>query len=254
MQHWLLEQASTPLVEISQLLDAATLPDGLAPTDPAVSTWLQHFPEPLTATVENLRELPGVGEVRIKRFVYAAVLCAYDQAITRQGEQIYEEAERPSETMDLAAGWLDLLGHWPDLEQIYVAQLAVPERLGHELAAATRPGERLVARAVNEIAALLHTDTKRRAAIIAGRATGAEHLQELGDRFGITRERIRQLEAALLKELRSDAPACETVVSACAAAFSPCASLDTVFDLIPSLGARIKPDTGRNLLEILTWV
>lgn len=254
VQHWLLEHASTPLVEISQLLDAATLPDGLAPTDSAVSTWLQHFPEPLTATVENLRELPGVGEVRIKRFVYAAVLCAYDQAITRQGEQICEDAERPSETMDLAAGWLDLLGHWPDLEQIYVAQLAVPERLGHELAAATRPGERLIARAVNEIAALLHTDTKRRAAIIAGRATGAEHLQELGDRFGITRERIRQLEAALLKELRADAPACETVVSACAAAFSPCASLDTVFDLIPSLGARIKPDTGRNLLEILTWV
>ena len=128
------------------------------------------FPGAIDRTVENLRELPGVGEVRIKQFVHAAVLCAYDQAITRQGEQTYEEAKRPCETMDLAAGWLDLLGHWPDLEQIYVAQLAVPERLGHELAAATRPGERLIARAVHEIAALLHTDTKRRAAIIAGRA------------------------------------------------------------------------------------
>lgn len=251
---WIAEYPETPLAEMSPYVDDAVLPDGLDPNSTSVQTWLRRFPKPLAASVAGLAELPGFGPVRIEGVVQAAVWSVIDAAVLAGVGQLDDAAIQPGATMDLAAGWLDLLGHWPDLEQVYVAQLAVPERLGHQLAAATKPGDRLIAQAVAEIGALLRTDAKRRAAIIAGRATGAEHLQELGDRFGITRERIRQLEAALLKELRADAPACETVVSACAAAFSPCASLDTAFDLIPGLAARIKPDTGRNLLEILTWV
>ncbi|WJZ03355.1 exonuclease domain-containing protein [Corynebacterium freiburgense] len=161
------------------------------------------------------------------------------------------EASNTRSQIELLIGWLDLLGKWPAPHQVGIA---LPATIATAISDIEQPGQALIEQAFHEVEQVLEKDTERRSAIISGRATGALNLQTLGDQFGVTRERVRQLEVALRKELQTQNPACETVINACASRFMPCASVAEIFNIMPGLGETIEPNTSHNLLEVLTWV
>ncbi|MFC3848734.1 exonuclease domain-containing protein [Corynebacterium hansenii] len=264
VETWLSSRADAPLHAMSPVLDPATRPEGVDVGLKTTMTWFTAYPEPLAASVEDLRDLRHVGRVKVRSFVYATVLQAIDDAELLDGHpetpdvasDFYGVDGEPEgvaadelDPADIVAGWAALVGGWPSSSE-KEPPAALPEIVRDALETVGDPAERVIGRALAEIDRAVGVDDLRRAAILDGRIMDGKTLAELGEDFGVTRERIRQLEAALRRDLREAGPACGLVHSAVAHRFGPCAPVEEIAAALP--GLRRHPDCANStLLDLL---
>lgn len=286
VESWLTYRADVPLHAMSPVLEPSTRPDGVDMTLKTTAMWFTEFPEPLAASAEDLRELRHVGRVKLRSFVYATVLQAIDDAEALDGDagtvpadagsELYDGAgadeeddfygaalsptfdmysESASSTVgaldadEIVAGWVALIGGWPTSREPDV--LGTPPGLVRDaLDEAVDPVERVFNRALAEIDEAVGVGDPRRAAIVEGRVAHNRTLEELGRDFGVTRERVRQLEKKVLGDLASAGPACEMIHAALAVRFGPCTPEANLLGVWPGLEA--KPSTVEaRLLDVL---
>lgn len=282
VESWLAFRADVPLHAMSPVLEPASRPDGVDVSLKSTTMWFTRYPEPLSASVEDLRELRQVGRVKVRSFVYATVLQAIDDADARDAGDVDDadvlgdhdvdddaaslpygafpgSADIYAETSDdagatlapedIVAGWIALLGGWPSSSNAG-APGTPPALVVAAVDELPDPIERIFHCAIAEIDDAIGADDYRRPVILDGRVSGGKTLDELGRELGVTRERIRQLESMLFDDLRAAGTACALLHAAVAGRFGPCAPIEAVVDALPRLGDGPTRATT-TLLELL---
>lgn len=276
---WILDRADVPLMEMSPVLSADVRPEGLDAGLSVVASWYRAYPEPLSATVEDLLDIRGVGALRLRTFVGAVALHAIDAAAAGQAEEadapgdayadlpggdlvsaFYGDAapddatpggatpgpDTPGEaarggaagivggesSLDrLALGWLDACGAAMDAGGRHAPEPIADVLAGHA------PATELINQAVADIHAAVGDDS-REVVIANERLFGSVTLAELGDRFGVSRERIGQLERGIRTRLATPTPAVTVAVDALGRRFGPLSRVTDVREELPPLARR----------------
>lgn len=267
---WWDNYASSPLTELSPKLDPARLPRGLDHSTRAMRNWQEIYPTPLFASINDLLALPSIGPVKAKQYVYALVLQAIDESLTTYEpavedpeplhldpyaeETAEEEANSLLEYYQLAAAWLDLHGKWPENVTEEWAKTAF-RRIGS-------PKDFLLVKARSEIEAALAEDYTRLQTILSGRVplltvpggSPARSLQEIGDDLGITRERVRQLESGLRRQLRKSSPVLADISLSLRDRFGRCCLIDDIPEVLrqPLWAATSRPSPS--VFDVLLWL
>ncbi|AWB83513.1 exonuclease domain-containing protein [Corynebacterium liangguodongii] len=202
--------ALSPYLTLGEPVDLAN-----SPAERAGQRWRAQFPQMLAATVADLRALPGVGEKRLRHLVEAVALAALDAQIDAQG------TADPGAPESIVAGWTFLTGApFPGASRDTLSALL--EACVGELVEACAGDERL-------------------ARIATQRWLGGATLEQLGESFGVTRERVRQLEVSLRGTFESRARLSPEVARQIATRFGPLAPLRRVLREIPELGEVAEP-------------
>ena len=194
---WIEHHAHAPLARMSHYLDAGQAVDlRNSSIEKAGGVWQRRFPRMLDATVADLRDLPGVGAKRLRGLVEAVALAAIDSEGV-PGEP-REERDAPADDGYLHESiYLDGDGGVDEREREIRAVQGWAALTGAPFPGA--PGEAvhsLFAACAGELAGVTAGDPRSRA-IAVNRWIGEATLDELGGQFGVTRERIRQLEVQL---------------------------------------------------------
>lgn len=254
-QQWCAEHSTRPLVEMSPHLTPTTPIDVQSSYKSGFSHWFARFPKPLTATARDLRDLPGVGKHKLTAMVEAVILAAIDNFEAEMPatidilDDVYAEddlsevttsflgvEESPSVTaadLSVYVGWLQLAHPRAALASIPVAVKAeIPELVSHVDSAA--PLATLFQRAAAEVSAAADSD-ERKIEIVNRRWVGDATLEEIGTEFGVTRERVRQLENQLRKDFDSHNDLFEAVVTELGQHLAPIRSVDAVRREFPAL-------------------
>lgn len=184
--------ADRQLADISPVLDPAVLPDAAPETSVIGKRWLEEYARPLEASAADVLSLRGVGRVKLRRILESLLQEALDA-----GESTEMEEEEFDE---------DLLAR----EDLTTAQSELVAKLLEK-----------------EWHAVIQEDW-RYSEIISKRLLGGATLQEIGDEFAVSRERVRQLESALQRELDNALPISTSVATWAGEHFSPLMALDTV--------------------------
>lgn len=270
---WIRDHAQQPLYLLSSRLDRKVLPEGLNPAGQLAVRWLKYFPEPLTATLEELGDLPGIGNTRLRKVVSATILAALDAPdlldyqlnapiyadddleaapFTLEGSRVETTKIRgSSETAlsTLAAWWWLVEGRSP------IPHGQTPMLVENALETLAEdpfwldPAAMAVAQSRDEISATIGSDD-RDIGIFRDRLLGDSTLDELGSTHGVTRERIRQLEVQLKARLAQPHLITDLVVQALPRRFGVLALRADVLATLPSLGEE-GPILGRNMLRTL---
>ena len=286
VESWLTFRADVPLHAMSPVLDPATRPDGVDLTLKTTMTWFAEYPEPLSASAEDLRELRHVGRVKLRSFVYATVLQAiddaelldddggeyqdgaaaalYDEGVADDGPEYFEgdfssssviysdsatSTVGPLEADEIVAGWVALTNGWPSSDD-RIMPGNPPALVREALKDSVDPAERIFNRALAEIDEAIGVEDPRRGAIVRGRVAETRTLDDLGRDFGVTRERIRQLEKRVLEDLKIAGPACELVHAAISMRFGPCTPESDLLATWPGIVAK-SSSTEARLLDLL---
>ncbi|GAB3085071.1 exonuclease domain-containing protein [Corynebacterium aquatimens] len=252
---WIKHYPTRPLTRISSFLGRDTqidLSGSLAAK--AGVTWAARYSPMLSATARDLSDISGVGAKKLERMVEAVILAAIDAVLIDDGEASapahgdyvsdlnnpYEsgaESPRPrgglAEEIALLRGWYALTGFEPLPEAVKGAIPAVDK-----LAGEGDPLEALFARCVGELAAACGDDWRKKA-IVTSRHLGDATLEELGQSFGVSRERVRQLESQIQQDL--DAGLSGVVASKLAKTIGPLDRLENVYEAMPALAATAEP-------------
>lgn len=260
---WIRHYPTAQLREISSLLPQDVVIDlaGSSARKAGV-LWANRFNPMLTATVEDLRDLPGVGAKRLENMVEAVILAVLDaeemEATETAGgddtsdgdyavdltdpytaEPLPASAETiPAEEIDLLQGWLALKGFGGLPEGLKGAVPNVIKRCNN-----SDPVESLFAHCVNELAAACADDERKRA-IVSSRYMGKATLDEIGQAHGITRERVRQLESQLKKDFAVPSTTSTAVASALAERILPLTRRAGVLEKLPQFTHPAEPFTG----------
>lgn len=263
---WIRHYPTAPLREISPVLARDVVID-LAGSSArkAGALWADRFDPMLTATVEDLRDLPGVGAKRLENLVEAVILAVLDaeemEAVSGDdvsgggdmpggdyavdftdpynAEPLPDSAETvPAEEIDILRGWLTLNGFNGVPEGVKGAMPGVVKRCDN-----SDPLEPLFAHCVGELAAACGDDERKRT-IVSSRYMGKATLDEIGQVYGVSRERVRQLEYQLKKEFAASSTTSAAVASALAGRMLPLARRADVLAEWPQLTHPAEPFTG----------
>lgn len=227
----------------------------------AGTDWAQRYSPMLYATVEDLRDIPGVGAKRLERMVEAVVLAAIDAepepeaapdqklfSDTDLAEDIYAddplafadpysgETSETEQELDILAGWLALT----DVTLPHGVRGLAP---GVEKRMAGDVLEGLFARCVDELMAACADDT-RKMTIVSRRYMGDATLEDLGTLFDVSRERIRQLESQIKRDFDAPSTLSTDVAEALAEKFLPLSKFAEVNAEIPALTRIAEPFAG----------
>ncbi|MCP1387704.1 exonuclease domain-containing protein [Corynebacterium sp. TA-R-1] len=237
---WINRYPSRPLHHISSVLPVDTVIDlSNSSAERAARAWLDRFPRMLEATVEDLRDLPGVGSKRLASLVEAVVLAALD-AQEVLSTDVYMEDTTPAPEwapQDADADLLVLAG-WHELQ----TGAPIDPRLSAALpqlsaAVAQRDAiEELFKRCVDDLERACANDERFR--IIARRRFFEDAtLEEIGQEFGVTRERIRQLVQQLTASYRRDSELTQAVAQVIATRIGPMQLRSRIEAELPQLSA-----------------
>ena len=241
---WIEQFPSRPLHEMSHALTPNT-PIEFPPTgvDKAVSRWTERFERLLDATAYDVKDLPGVGTKKLRTLVEAVVLTARDTAevavpglyVDNAGSEVPEwnadTARHDALHTQIAvlSGWLTLSGaalpegttssSLPDMPQ--------PEASADALRA-------LFAACVAELTHVCASD-ERYTVIAKRRLLGDTTLDEIGTNFGVSRERVRQLQSGMLDNFNPTSGLSQAVAQALATRLAPLASVEQTQRAIPAL-------------------
>ncbi|WKD61571.1 DNA polymerase III subunit epsilon [Corynebacterium ciconiae DSM 44920] len=222
VQAWLARDSTTPLGELSPYLRTTMVPEGRmwararsllnTPPDSGVTQ----------VSAQQLADLPGIGRVRLQKLISEVVLLAldeYEAGGTADAAGIEAATPRPEtlaapdteeRSQSALLDWLALSG---TATLVTTQTEALPESVAAEIADLPKRAEQVVRAACAEIAEVLASD-ERLGVILDERLVGEATLQELGDRFDVSRERVRQLERDLCASLAAIGPACALVQAA----------------------------------------
>lgn len=188
---WIEHKAAEPLYRVSPVLSPRYAIDlSRSSSERIAAQWSLRFERMLDATVHDLMDIPGVGAKRLQHLVEAVVLAAIDEDGTADkfdeepngflDTDIYtadDSVEEPLDEIEVVKGWAALAGSpFPGSGERNISALI--KACLHEL-----------------VDVCIHDE--RSLAIASRRWLGEATLDELGAQFGVTRERIRQLEKQL---------------------------------------------------------
>lgn len=260
---WINHFPTSQLQEISPVLTGNVIIDlsGFSASK-AGAIWADRFDPMLTATVEDLRDLPGVGVKRLERMVEAVILAAIDAESQESAtmddymsefgdpygaEPIENESTIPAEEIDILRGWLALSGIHEVPQALKAVLPNVDARFDER-----EPLDALFARCADELSTACGDD-ERKHRIVTSRYMGNATLDELGQVFGVSRERIRQLESELKKDFDAPSTLSTWVASELAAQFLPIARREQVLRDFPELTATAEPFHGTYEQFFLMW-
>ncbi|GAB3942914.1 exonuclease domain-containing protein [Corynebacterium tapiri] len=211
---WIADKSSLKLSEMSPCLRSNLLPEGIDTSRTCVKRWLNLYPAPLDASVEDLKNIPGVGAKTLEEFVHAVVIAALDEEDDYlSSDTLYlEEAEAEVSEVDDAESVVsdaDVLLSWLSITNQQLAPLVAEAPESVRLAARRLDAQAAgrLAQSVNQVISefkSISAEDPRHADIVSERilASTPMSLEELGKRHSVTRERIRQLERPLRTRVR----------------------------------------------------
>lgn len=229
----------------------------------AGALWADRFDPMLDATVEDLRDLPGVGVKRLERMVEAVILAAIDAEAQNfaaaddyishfsdpyDAEPISEqESVLPVEEIDILRGWLALDGKRDLPEEMKRAVPNVEKRFAHGDAM-----DALFTYCAGELGAACGDDERKRA-IVSSRYLGNSTLDEIGQVFGVSRERVRQLESQLKSDFNAPSTLSAAVAKKLADAVLPLSRYESMLESFPELAHPAEPFHGTFEQYFLMW-
>lgn len=241
---WIEHYPSRPLHEMSYVLTPNTPIDFPATgVDKVVSRWSERYERLLDATAFDVKDLPGVGTKRLRTLVEAVVLTARDAAEVQETgiyvdtvdkgvpEWSPDSAEQDALRTQVAvlSGWLALTG------------VALPEgTTSASLPDMPRPEDgadalrALFAGCVVELSRVCAFD-ERYTVIAKSRLLGDTTLDEIGASFGVSRERVRQLQSSLLAHFGPTSGLSQAVGKQLATLITPLASVEQTKLAMPAL-------------------
>ncbi|WP_151530110.1 MULTISPECIES: exonuclease domain-containing protein [unclassified Corynebacterium] len=247
VEAWLGRGSTTALGQLSPYLRP-----GLVPESPLWTKVRRRLGIPSEAgitelTVEELADLPGIGRVRLQKLLNEVVLLALDEYETGGSEDAVGGDTAPAGAdglveqllyEDPAHGDASVLLDWLALTGAADSALGdketIPESVAAAAAALDRRTETVAWAACVEIAEVVAADA-RFAPILDERLAGPASLQTLGDRFGVSRERVRQLESMLCAGLGAIGPVCELVQAAVRERVGIARPVKEIYRLLPAL-------------------
>lgn len=251
VEAWLSGHETTQLVEMSPYLSPAMRPES-SPWERAMVLLGASKQSGITdISAYQLAKLPGIGRVRLQKLVSEVVLLALDEhetnglihapeSDTLHEDDTYLEFEQSgripvegSPSLDVSAllDWLALTG---TADRVVDMSVAVPQSVIAAVGALKGHENDVISRASGEISDAVAEDP-RYAAIVDKRLVGDASLEELGQQFGVTRERIRQVEAQLRKALLPIGPNCDLVKAAIGVRVGKAARIRDVEEALPAL-------------------
>lgn len=140
---------------------------------------------------------------------------------------------------DIVTGWLALIGAWPyagvGMPTVAASGIDVPATVAEAAGEMTDPAMRVIEHALRDFDDVAAGEGPRASAIIDHRMIGGRTLGELGEDFGITRERVRQIETVVKRRLGDMGMGVRLLKSAVAARFGPVRRISDVRALMPEL-------------------
>ncbi|WP_179129717.1 exonuclease domain-containing protein [Corynebacterium pacaense] len=262
-REWIENYSEVPLHTISPRLTEEFVPENLDTRRAPIRLWIELHPQPLTASVQALSDIRGVGKRRLAEIVQQVALAALDavEATTsaEDGAEMFVElidydvpetdVDRIPEDLLTLWRWMALNGTEPDFDGAPESVHTAWER-ARALPELTRPLHDLVDQATAEIIALGSGD-QRHALIVEKRLLGDATLEQLGELAGVTRERIRQLEKPVRARAADPGPACAMLLAVLHRRYSPCARTERILAELPELGLAA-PFAGHTVLTALT--
>lgn len=264
---WIHHYPAAPLLQLSPLL-TRDMDIDLAGSSArkAGGLWADRFDPMLTATVEDLRHLPGVGAKRLENMVEAVVLAVLDAedmtepagpdepadaahgnyaAVFADPYSYGDDAARadsadavPGAEIDILRGWLALNGIRELPEGIKGAVPGAVKRCGN-----SDPLGPLFAHCAGELAAACAGDVRKQT-IVSSRYMGNATLDEIGQTYGVTRERVRQLESQLKNDFHAPSTASAAVARALAHRMLPLSRNVDVMAQLPEFAHNAEPFHG----------
>lgn len=222
---WIEHKASEPLYRVSSVLSPRHVIDlSRSSTERIAQQWAFRFEHMLEATVHDLRDIPGVGAKRLQRLVEAVVLAAIDED-GAYGEtsgfldgDIYaaeDSLERPIDQLEVVKGWAALAGSpFPGSGEETVSTL--------------------LKACFSELVDVCIHDA-RSLAIASLRWLGEATLDELGTQFGVTRERIRQIEKQLRNAFDAKSQLSAETAKLLAKRLGPLVQVSAAQEMLPGL-------------------
>lgn len=289
VSEWLDDHEHVPLCEMSPYLEPERLPRTVNRRLKSVERWKQQFPQPLTASVADLRRIRGVGINRLNELVSAVAFEALD---------LYEAktaGSRPQHTSHVAASTLpgsvtagvqelrgavtlksaeiiaDATADLGPTSSLQVDADFIEVMRWAMLTGAEMPVDppKSVADAVNRIRSIpglqdpivevindAYRDVQsimrideRFPTILQLRMLEQQTLDSVGKTLDITPERVRQLENLAREEFEKGESA--LLIEVLARRFLPFRSEDEVLEKVPAL-AKPGPIPGFNMLETVS--
>ncbi|QFQ02835.1 DNA polymerase III PolC-type [Corynebacterium urogenitale] len=291
---WCDTHAHLPLVELSPQLTTTTPVEVQSSFKSGYTQWFARFEEPLTAAVNDLRDLRGVGEHKLHKMVEAVVLAAIDShasASTTDAEHLdgfYEDEQHAEHIEEFAgtvedaphsgwasgvgggrtgsewvgsewagsewagkaragsewaeitlfAGWNKLINVCADMHEIPEAVRATMPALVERLSSMD-PVLEVFKRAAEDVRVATEADP-RKLTIVSKRLIGGASLEEVGAEFGVTRERVRQLESQWKQRFQEDNGFFTAVVEAIHQRVRPVARVSAVRENLPALANEVE--------------
>nr|WP_323374284.1 sigma factor-like helix-turn-helix DNA-binding protein [Corynebacterium marambiense] len=259
------------------MLDPHAVPEQVTIKPTNLARHLAQYTEPLGESLTNLSYVRGVGARSLHRLVYSLVLAAIDDAA--EGKTYPDPAPEPDESslydaddpvyldgdtarepasteLQQVVRWAALAGMIPELPDTAPAHIrAAAEELSQhpELAAPDMAAVRAALGAVEEALAA----DERLPQVFARRVIGGETLDALGESFGVTRERVRQIQGRVTALIEQPPTDMLTAITALAHRFLPATPLTEAEKEIPAL-TQPCPITGGPAIQTIaafatTW-
>lgn len=253
---WICFYPNSPLVEMSPLLNHDTHFDFFVEPKGSFATWRHSHPRPLAASVDDLRDLRGVGNRKLSAMVKALVLETVDLEPIFGADFVSEQPQVATEEDEILANSRYMWGLYNLMGAISGEKIDLPAPLAEKrkmIAPYFAESERAVfEQFVAELRTVFGID-RRFSAILERRWIGGATLEELGSSFDVTRERARQLESQLRIAFADKAPTVQVLCDIITRRFLPITKRETVFHVIPML-ARTVPDLSVSFFDVLTAV
>lgn len=264
-QAWIKDHQTSGLTGLSPYMNFLAFPESpewqrvlakLGLTEPEVKDTSLRNRLIRELTVRDLQDLKGYGRVRVQKLVADAVTHAFDEfeagdvtADHTANHTADDTANDPFDnTSDFGISWDDTTA--PDtsvlLDWLAITGASkrildqaedkayVPEAVREQAANLDDRVADILTGAEREIQRIADQD-ERFPIILNRRLLDGATLEELGQQFGVTRERVRQLESALLTSMADAGPNCEILRTGIFHRYAPLARISRLRNEMPGL-------------------
>ena len=264
-QAWIKDHQTSGLTGLSPYMNFLAFPESpewqrvlakLGLTEPEVKDTSLRNRLIRELTVRDLQDLKGYGRVRVQKLVADAVTHAFDEfeagdvtADHTANHTADDTANNPFDnTSDFGISWDDTTAPETSVLLDWLAitgasnrildqaedKAYVPEAVREQVASLNDRITDILTGAEREIQHITDQD-ERFPVILNRRFLDGATLAELGQQFGVSRERVRQLENALLAALADAGPNCEILLTGLFHRYAPLALISQLRNDMPGL-------------------
>lgn len=264
-QAWIKDHQTSGLTGLSPYMNFLAFPESpewqrvlakLGLTEPEVKDTSLRNRLIRELTVRDLQDLKGYGRVRVQKLVADAVTHAFDEfeagdvtAGHTANHTADDTANAPFDnTSDFGISWDDTTAPETSVLLDWLAitgaskrildqaedKAYVPEAVREQVASLNDRITDILTGAEREIQHITDQD-ERFPVILNRRLHDGATLEEIGQQFGVTRERVRQLESALLTSMADAGPNCEILRTGIFHRYAPLARISRLRNEMPGL-------------------